>query len=67
MPVIMLTGIRFNNHIFVLRMKSKYISPTINSIGIGAINLICLSLTGGTEPLNQSDLEDLIIDEPLDL
>lgn len=29
--------------------------------------LVCLSLTGGTEPMSQGDLEDLIIDDPFDL
>jgi len=44
--------------------NGNYVSPTATTIQVKMNTIICLSLTGGTEPMNQSDLEDPIFDDP---
>lgn len=48
-------------------MRHPYFSPQLIVINVYPAKMLCLSLTGGTEPMNQSDLEDIIIDDPFAL
>lgn len=48
-------------------MKERYIKPQMETALIQLESVLCLSLTGGTEPMSQGDLEDLIIDDPFTL
>ena len=57
----------FCNIIRTNEMSSDYTSPRIDVIDMGMISIICLSLTGTTEGLDNSDLEDIIIDDPFTL
>lgn len=41
-----------------------YSKPELTVILLYAEQVICLSLTGGTEPMSQGDLEDITIDDP---
>ena len=45
-------------------MKIVYQTPIITTIQIDMNALVCLSLNGGTEPMSQGDLEDIVIDDP---
>lgn len=45
-------------------MKEKYEVPFLTILLLETVQMVCLSLTGGTESMSQSDMEDLIFDDP---
>lgn len=44
----------------------NYISPSCAVMGLEPEQVICLSFTGTSESQNSSDLENFIVDTPLD-
>lgn len=47
------------------RKKEYYITPESCSYDIRPAGVLCLSLTGGTEGMDSSDLPEVLIDDPL--
>lgn len=45
-------------------MKLSYVTPQIDVLCVFPTQMLCLSLNGGTESYDQSDLEDIVIDDP---
>ena len=46
-------------------MKQYYKTPELRSFVIRTESVLCLSLTGGTEGMDSSDLPEVLIDDPL--
>lgn len=44
-------------------MKNSYVAPQVDIIDMCPAQMLCLSLTGGTESMSQSDMEDIIFDD----
>ena len=45
-------------------MKLSYVKPQFDFQSVFPTQMLCLSLNGGTESYDQSDLEDIVIDDP---